>query len=182
LISRANGLTLSLAAGDTFFGKNSAGVPFTVYNGTGIRSYAVVAGDRLTDDFEIGTDGYDIKVNGPNGFYRHFNGSYIPNLAIELRYDTRHDRPTGNIALQLKNNGNTTSTVHIKDNAYKSPDQTHTLKAGDTKTVVVQLADSHNWYDVTVTIGDDVAGFWKYAGRVETGEVGFTDPQMGYLA
>lgn len=182
LISRANALTLSFAAGDTFFGKNSAGVPFTVYNGAQIRSYAVVAGDRLTDDFEIGTDGYDIKVNGPNGFYRHFKGSRIPDLALELRYDTRRGRPTGNIALQVTNNGNADFTVYIQDNAYKSPDQMHVLKGGDTNTVIVQLADSHNWYDVTVTLGDDVAGFWKYAGRVETGEVGFTDPQMGHLA
>ncbi|MGV3763764.1 phosphocholine-specific phospholipase C, partial [Parapedobacter sp.] len=148
LKSNAGGLTLSLAAGNTFFGKESAGVPYTVYHRGQIRSYAVVAGDRLTDDFNIDAEGYDIKVNGPNGFHRHFNGPRFPSLAVELHYDTRNGHPTGNILLLLKNNGSTMSTVHIKDNAYKKPDQTHSLKAGDTKSIVLPLTESHHWYDL----------------------------------
>ncbi|HWK59544.1 MAG TPA: phospholipase C, phosphocholine-specific [Parapedobacter sp.] len=181
LIANGNGVTLSLAAGNAFFGVQSAGIPFTVYHGPNIRSYAVVAGDRLTDDFEIGTNGYDIKINGPNGFYRHFNGPGVPDLAVELRYHTVNGRPTGNVSLALTNRSNAPTTVHIKDNAYNRPALVQALGVGGTETIVLPLVDSHNWYDLTVTVVSNPATSWKYAGRVETGKTGFTDPQMGHL-
>src|SRR5690606_21572982 len=90
------GLALKLTAGNAFFGKESAGAPFTVYEGTNhIRSYALVAGDALSDHFEVGKNGYDIRVNGPNGFYRHFKGTQTPAFVAHLAYETENGRPTG---------------------------------------------------------------------------------------
>ena len=182
LAPSGSGVTLQLAAGNAFFGQESAGIPFTVYHGIQVRSYAVVAGDRLTDDFAVADAGYRINVHGPNGFYRHFSGHRVPTVSVELRYETRGGRPTGDVSLLLKNQGQASTTIHIGDNAYGKPDQTHTLAAGDTATIVLPLADSHHWYDLTVTADEGAGGSWKYAGHVETGEVGTTDPQMGHLA
>ncbi|GGC21367.1 hypothetical protein GCM10011386_11700 [Parapedobacter defluvii] len=181
LISGEDGLTLKLTAGDTFFGKKSAGAPFTVYERSHIRSYALIAGDQLSDDFEIGSDGYDIRVNGPNGFYRRFKGRFAPDLSVQLRYETDRGQPTGNLSLMLKNNGSDPLTIHIKDNAYGRPTYTQKLRAGDAETIVQRLANSHSWYDLTVSVDNKPDVSWGYAGKVECGKIGFTDPQMGNL-
>src|SRR5690606_19672222 len=155
---------------------------FTVYHGAQIRSYAVVAGDRLIDDFKVDDTGYKIDVHGPNGFHRQFSGRRIPDLSVTLRYEVLGGQPTGNVLLLLKNHGQASTTIHIRDNAYGAPDKTRTLAAGGKAAVVLPLADSHYWYDFTVAVDDDTGGRWTYAGRVETGKVGLTDPQMGHLA
>ena len=179
LSSDTNKLTLELAAEKAFFGKKSAGAPFTVYEANQIRSYALVAGDRLSDDFEIGNDGYDIRVNGPNGFYRRFKGYLPPDLSVQLRYETDNGRPTGDLSLLLKNVSNNSLTVHIKDNAYGKSPRTQVVGVGDDETIILQLADSHNWYDLTITVDTMPESTLTYAGKVETGKVSFTDPQIG---
>jgi len=181
LLPGADGLTLKLAAGNALFGKKSAGAPFTVYELDHIRSYALVAGDELSDNFAIGNEGYDIRVNGPNGFYRHFRGSHAPDFSVQLGYETDQGQPTGNLSVTLKNGSNTPLKARIKDNAYGVPLRTHPLKAGATETIVLKLTSSHNWYDLTVTTDTEPSISWSYAGKVETGKTGFTDPQIGNL-
>lgn len=182
LLPCAGGLVLKLTAGNTFFGKKSAGAPFTVYEGDHIRSYALIAGDQLSDDFEIGSDGYDIRINGPNGFFRRFQGHRVPDVSIQLHYDANNNQPTGDLSFVLKNESKAPLTIRIKDNAYGRPLHAQPMGAGDTKTVVMSLADSHNWYDLTVTVDTRPDITWSYAGKVETGKTGFTDPQMGNLS
>ncbi len=77
---------IALAAGILIFGKAAAGAPFHVYTPGNFRgeakrrtrAYAVAAGHRLTDSWELegfenGT--YHLRVCGPNGFLREFAGS-----------------------------------------------------------------------------------------------------------
>ena len=174
-------LTLTLAAGNTFFGKRSAGAPFTVYASNQIRSYALVAGDRLSDDFTIGTDGYNIRLNGPNGFYRHFQGRRIPPLSIRLAYEVRDGQPTGNLSMSLTNESDAACSTTIRDNAYGTAFPAQTVKAHSTETVILPLKASHQWYDITVTTDAAPETSWQYAGKVETGKTGITDPQIGNL-
>jgi phospholipase C len=47
--------------------------------------------------------------------------------------------------------------------------------AGETKTVLLPLAKSHGWYDASVRVGDFEQ---RFAGRVETGKDGMSDPAM----
>jgi len=181
-LSGNHSLTLTLTAGNTFFGKKSAGAPFTVYEAGRIRSYAVAAGDELSDEFEIGNSGYDIRVNGPNGFFRHFSGRDATEFSVQLRYETADGQPTGNVCLSLKNNSQAPLRAHIKDQAYGMPNRILPLAAGATEMTILKLSASHSWYDVTVTVETIPDAFWRYAGKVETGKIGFTDPQIGNLS
>ena len=74
------------------------------------RNYAVKTGDSLKDNWRIkdfSNNNYQLEVYGPNGFYRLFKGNdEDAGLNILLGYETETDDiPTGNVVLQLKNNG-----------------------------------------------------------------------------
>ncbi|WP_443027643.1 phospholipase domain-containing protein [Sphingomonas sp. RIT328] len=43
------------------------------------------------------------------------------------------------------------------------------------------LAASDGWYDLTVTCTADAQALWRYAGKVETGRQGRTDPAIGTM-
>ncbi|HXO76594.1 MAG TPA: alkaline phosphatase family protein, partial [Puia sp.] len=60
------------------FGKKSAGAPFIVYvhgREITVRNYAVKAGDSLADHILLEDGRYDLRVHGPNGWYREIRGS-----------------------------------------------------------------------------------------------------------
>ena len=182
LRTSGEGVTLELAAGNTFFGKRSAGSPFTVYEPDRIRSYALVAGDRLSDEFPVNGTGYHLRINGPNGFFREFKGNRRPDVTVQLGYESRAGKPTGNALLTLKNQRSAPLTIQIRDNAYGGTPQTVQVKPGATETAILKLEESFHWYDFTVTTDALPETFWSYAGKVETGEAGFTDPQIGKLS
>jgi phospholipase C len=85
---------------------------------------------------------------------------------------------SGNGELHLKNTGKTGCTVDILDHSYGAVYAAKTLAAGEEAVVVLPLEKSHGWYDVGVRI-KGVEGFEKrYAGRIETGKDGVSDPAM----
>jgi phospholipase C len=81
--------------------------------------------------------------------------------------------------LQLVNKGNAPYTVEISDNSYKTGTRTQVLNAGQSKEVLLDLTKSHGWYDCSVKIKGSRLFEQRFAGRVETGKTGFTDPLMG---
>ncbi len=183
------------------FGKGSHGAPFHVYAPGKYRSannpdsfeavrtwaYAVQAGDQLNDawplnDFEH--NAYHLRVYGPNGFFREFKGNADdPQLTIYCTDETKPGSAkelTGNLLLHLENNTGHALTVEIRDHAYKTASRKINLPSGSGKKVFqIDLSKSHNWYDFSV-LADGLNRFEKrYAGRVETGREGFSDPFMG---
>ncbi|MGN6615571.1 MAG: phospholipase domain-containing protein [Ilyomonas sp.] len=188
---------ITFTAGKNVFGHQSAGSPFIVYApgkyGGEIchnRDYAVRAGDKLndqwiTDDFENGL--YHLQVYGPNGFFREFSGDKNdPLLSIQLDYErskTALEKLTGNIVLNIKNLSNdNTFTIDIIDKSYKKGKRTISVnKANPVATVVWDLNSSFRWYDVSVKVQGYDHFEKRYAGRVETGEPGKTDPLMGRM-
>ncbi len=180
-------LQLSLSAKNKTFGKKAAGSPFHVYevhdNDVSVRHYTVAAGDTLTDSFSAE---YPIRVYGPNGFFREFRVNKAKNrIDVSCLYNRGLlNNLSGDISLQLANADDARSyTVQIIDNGYGAPTKTITLAKAGTKgaeqLVELDLKRSHNWYDVSVKIDgiDDVE--FRYAGRVETGKTGYTDPLIG---
>ena len=122
---------------------------------------------------------YSIEVVGPNGFYRSFTGrSAMSPLAVRTAYERHGTELTGNVQVQLHNKSTEPASVTIKDNSYASDTITTKVKPGQEASVVLQLKRSHGWYDFTVK-ADSVNGEARYAGRVETGISGFSDPLMG---
>jgi phospholipase C len=183
--------TIRFEARNTVFGKRSAGAPFNVYailpsGDMKFRSYAVAAGDSLTDgwalsDFEGGN--YHLRVDGPNGFFRTFRGNKN-DPAVEVTVDYHRSSPnqsalSGKVEVQLVNRGTGSQTIEIRDNAYKNAAQKKTLAPGTRTTVTVDTQRSFGWYDLSVRVAGQDTFEKRYAGRVETGKITSSDPAMG---
>jgi len=163
----------------------SAGAPFHVYTPGKFRkeaklrsrAYAVAAGDRLADAWDL--DGfekghYHLRVCGPNGFLREFSGSASdPGVQIQCEYRA------GDLELRIASHAGRPLTLAVKDHGYKSGGHSIVIEPGGNQVVALPLERSHHWYDFSVTVVG-VDGFLRrFAGRVETGQPGFSDPVMG---
>ena len=150
-------------------------------------AYAVRSGDALKGDWEIArfeNAEYDIYVNGPNGFYRHFTGNeHEPLLKIKCLYHKTgliKKRVNGNIQLEIANFDIVPLVIQIKDNSYKSGlDSTLTIQVNEISHTLINLEKSHGWYDFSIAIKDHPTFLKRYAGHVEMGIDSITDPFMG---
>ena len=70
-------------------------------------------------------------------------------------------------------------TLQIKDHGYKSGNHAMAIEPGGERTLVLALAQSHHWYDFSMTILGADRFLRRFAGRMETGKSGFSDPVMG---
>ncbi len=180
--------SIRLSAKNEVFGARSAGSPFIVYGQQEApRNFALSAGDSLADTWELNPDGrYDLSVYGPNGFFRAFKGALADPLSVDCDYhrlNARSSTLSGSLLLQLSNTGTHPITVEITDNAYRAEPLRRTVPARTSgEQVVIPLNRSHRWYDLSVKISGNASLEYRFAGRVETGEDGFTDPKMGGIA
>lgn len=168
------------------FGELSAGSPFLVYSyGTSFnnRAYAVTAGDALTDTWntkDFGGDHYHFRIHGPNGFFREFKGS-VNDAGVEVVCAYEKDakkKLTGNIELTIANRSTKATSVVVVDKSYKQSPITKKVGAGEKITVRVDTSKSSGWYDSSVAINGYSAFENRFAGRVETGREGVSDPGM----
>lgn len=177
--------SIRLSAKNEVFGPRSSGSPFIIYGQQDEpRNYALVPGDTIRDTWGLDRDGrYDMEVYGPNGFFRAFKGSADDVLTVNCEYQrqqTGQKKLSGAIVFQLSGNGNSPLTVEITDNAYKSAPVRQMIPKGNKKVdVVIDLAKSYSWYDLSIRIIDRPLFEYRFAGRVETGVQGVTDPYMG---
>ena len=180
---------LELTAANKVFGSRSAGAPFNVYlrnlkQQPGIRAatYTVKAGDTLTPTFSLEQfDGghFEIEVLAPNGFYRRFSGTASDSPVVVLTaLEERNGSRTSELAIHLHNPTKTPQTINVADNSYDAAVIAKTVAPGATETILLSLESSHNWYDFTVQQANSKA-VAQFAGRVETGAPGRTDPLMG---
>lgn len=172
---------VAFTAGNSIFGRMSSGAPFTVYGVNEIRSYAVKAGDTLSDEFNYQTDeAFDIQVHGPNGFFRQFkNKGLHPNLSISLEYENVNKKFTGKLNMSFENRSQRALSVNLSDRGYRQSPSYLALKPNEKLIEKIDLSASHHWYDLEITVDGYPEFLWMYAGRVETGNVGYTDPQIG---
>jgi phospholipase C len=186
---------ISLRAGSEFFGARSAGSPFHVYTpgsfrgGTALRTraYAVTAGESLSDQWALeGFEGgaYHLRICGPNGFYREVaGGAGDPALDVHCEYQRNSEarsKPTGNVVVELTNRSSGRALrLKVHDNAYGGAAREVELRPGGKEHVVLSLERSQRWYDFSVTVEGAAGYLRRYAGHVETGQAGFSDPAMG---
>jgi len=180
-----------LEARNAVFGKAAAGAPFHVYTPGKFRgdaklrtrAYAVAAGDRLTDSWELAgfeKHAYHLRVCGPNGFLREFGGDKEdPRVEIQINYARMNNGLTGDAELRVRSLEARAMTLQIKDHGYGSGDHTMVVEPGSERTLVMSLARSHHWYDFSATILGADRFLRRFAGRMETGRSGFSDPVMG---
>jgi phospholipase C len=188
---------ISFVNNDKFFGKSTAGAPFNVYapgivkqlNGefAPLRAwaYAVKPGDTLTDNWQLDdfeNSNYHLQVYGPNGFYREFTGSgNAPAIStvFEPQKSLSGKGLTGNALLKITNNTHIEQHIHITDNSYKTNNNAKIIAPGKSALIVLDLAKSYNWYDVSIKVQGHESFTKRYAGRIETGKHSFSDPFMG---
>jgi phospholipase C len=182
---------IQFTAGEKAFGAASAGSPFAVRALTrpgdmAIRDYAVAAGESVEDswplnEFEGGR--YDLKIYGPNGFFRAFRGSSDdPQLDISFQYSLvapKGEKLTGDVEVIVENHDQDgAQQIEIIDNAYKSAPERRKIDPAGRMLLTISCKPSHGWYDFSVRLAN-ASGFEKrYAGRVETGEWGISDPAL----
>jgi phospholipase C len=174
-VTRQNtSLTLS------FRNEGTAGAVFHVYDRTHLeripRRYTIEADRSLTDRWQIvGGGPYDLWVLGPNGFVREFAGNTdTPEIDVALAYRASERA----VELQLANGNEKPVSLSLESRVY-GPVTTRKieLSAHETKSLQWDLSTSGNWYDLTLLAG---RGFLRrFAGRLETGKNGISDPAMG---
>lgn len=177
-------LILTLQARNDLFGDRAAGAPFTAYAFTEpaafvCRNYAVEAGRSVIDrwnlaDFKNGV--YRIRVHGPNGFYREFTGdANDPRVDVELAAPPR-GAFAADATIIARSRADAALSLSVRDNAYGNPESSMTIQPTTRATMTLSTAPAHRWYDFTVS--GQGAFSRTFAGRLETGAWGFSDPAM----
>jgi phospholipase C len=184
-------------AADQRFGDRSAGAPFQVYAPGWTYaddaasytdapvpkeecrrwSFAVKAGGSVSYEwplslFEEGC--YHLRTYGPNGFYREYAGD-AEDPAIEVGSFYSGAR----IQLRIVNGGAEAREITITDHAYGSEAVTQLLQPGTEESIPFDLGKSSRWYDFGVAVEGSPRFSRRYAGRVENGEHGMSDPLIG---
>jgi phospholipase C len=139
------------------------------------RNYTVEPGQHLTDSWALGP-GFDLRVYGPNGFFRGFTGAPPAPLDVKASYDERNNE----IVLKIGNQGSDRVKVTVR-NGYTSRETKLTLDPGQTKAEQWSLARTHGWYDLIITVAGDPQFEYRYAGHLENGHDSISDPAMGGL-
>ncbi|MFF7187833.1 phosphocholine-specific phospholipase C [Streptomyces sp. NPDC008222] len=168
----ANGkFTLALASGA------QAGAAFLITSGNrtdGPWTYTTEAGKTVSDTWNSAYSGgsYDLTVHGPNGFLRVFQGS---NKTAGPEVVARHTGDDVELTFTHKGSG----TVRLKVVcAYGGHAQAVTVRAGATVRRTFGLGAGRRWYDLTVTSEADPAFLRRFAGHVENGRPGVSDPAI----
>ncbi|MET9970856.1 alkaline phosphatase family protein, partial [Streptomyces sp. NPDC006356] len=161
----------------TFASGAKAGAAFHVTSGNrtdGPWTYTTEAGKSIADTWNsaYSNGSYDLTVHGPGGFVRWFKGS---NKTAGPEVTARH---TGDdVELTFTNKG--TASVRLKiANGYGGRATTVTVRPGATVCRTVDLAGSRRWYDLIVTADADPAFLRRFAGHVENGRPGVSDPAI----
>ncbi|MFF4884658.1 phosphocholine-specific phospholipase C [Streptomyces nigra] len=152
-----------------------AGAAFHVTSGNradGPWMYTTEAGKDIADTWNsaYSNGSYDLTVHGPAGFVRAFRGA---NTVAGPEVTARHRGD--DIELRFTNAGRSSVRLRIAD-GYGGRPATVTVRPGVTVRRVFGLAASRRWYDLTVTADGDRAFLRRFAGHVENGRPGVSDP------
>ncbi|MFI9803404.1 phosphocholine-specific phospholipase C [Streptomyces sp. NPDC052301] len=161
----------------TFASGAHAGAAFLVTSNNrtdGPWTYTTEAGKSLADTWNSAYSGgsYDLTVHGPNGFQRVFKGR---NKAAGPEVTAR--RAGDHLELACTNKGSGTVKLKVAS-GYGGRPLTVSVRPGATVKQTVDLTASRRWYDLTVTCDADPAFLRGFAGHVENGLPGVSDPAI----
>jgi phospholipase C len=171
----------------TLINRGSAGAVFHVYDKYRLqqppRRYTVEPGKQLRALWMSDAPGgpYDLWVLGPNGFHRHATGrtddAASPQVAVSF------DQGAQALSVLLHNPGTAAATFTLTANAYlAAPARSALVAPGATAALPWPLAHTGFWYDLQVQVAHLPGFLRRYAGRMETGSDGISDPAMGMPA
>ena len=165
------------------------GVTFTVYDNSDAQEpwhYTIGAGDRFASEqwHEAGTiTDYDLTLRGPNGYWRRYAGKLGTDAAAVDASLTAY--PANDAVELILSNGTPTErhfTIKLDDRYPTRGARAQRITVAPSETVGhrVRLAPSDNWYDLTVTV-EDTPFLRRFAGKVDNGRPGRTDPGIGTM-
>jgi phospholipase C len=136
--------------------------------------YTTEAGKSIADTWNsaYSSGSYDLTVHGPNGFVRAFKGA---NKTAGPEVTARHRGD--DLELTFTNKGSATVELKVAD-GYGGRTRRFVVRRGATVRHSFDLGASGQWYDLTVTSASDSAFLRRFAGRVETGRPGVSDPAV----
>ncbi len=188
LNSAGDEIVIRFQAKNALFKDKAAGGPFTAYafttgGGYVCRNYAVEAGDAIEDSWKVSdfaNGEYHVHVFGPNGYFWKFSGSaQDPMLDAQLAPALAGTESADVEVLLGSTASGTGITISVLDNSYGNAEQTKQVAAGARDSVRVSTAKSHRWYDLTLRVTGAPKFERRFAGRIETGAWGFSDPRIG---
>ncbi|QFZ73289.1 phospholipase C, phosphocholine-specific [Streptomyces fagopyri] len=161
----------------TFGSGAKAGAAFLVTSGNrtdGPWTYTAEAGKTVSDTWNsaYSNGSYDLTVHGPNGFLRVFKG---PGKAAGPEVTARHVGE--DVELTFTNKGAGTADLRLTD-AYGGRPRSFKVRPGATLRHRVDLRASHRWYDLTVESATRSGFSRRFAGHVENGRPGVSDPAI----
>jgi phospholipase C len=165
---RADGVVSGGTATITFGSRGRVGAVFHVTSSSAPRDYTVGAGEAMAGSWPAPA-GEDIRVHGPNGFYREFAGEGPDITARPAR---------GELDLAITNTSSAAVRLTLTS-AYDGQQSHVTARPGSTVTVTAPSAFGSGWYDVSVTSDTDPRYVRRLAGHVETGRPSVSDPSLG---
>jgi len=176
------GVSVELAFANT----GSQGAVFHVYDKLHLdripRRYTVEAGKRLSDVWNTASDRgrHELWVYGPNGFVRAFKADAAADAAALPDIGVRYAGRAGALTVRFANPGKEARRLTVRDNAYRSGGPAVVqVPAGKTVEHHFAIGRSAHWYDFSV-LCDAIPGYERrFAGRMETGRHGYSDPATG---
>lgn len=166
----------------TFGGGAAAGAQFLVTSANrtdGPWTYTTEAGKSLADSWNTAysKEVTDLTVHGPNGFLRTFRaGGKVAGPEVTARHVTAAG---GGLEFTFVNGGSATVRLTVRSAVgYGGGVRTFAVRAGATVKHVLDLRGSKSWYDVTVVSDVDATFLRRFAGHVETGRAGRSDPGL----
>lgn len=164
-------LKVRMEARNRRFGEKSAGGAFNLlsYGRTfSSRAYAVRPGSEVTDAFPSSA-GYDIRIEGPNGFVREFRGNGESTLRVTVQSKGQ------GLEVALENDSANEIEVTLSDASYGARTQKKKIGPKGLAKMIWSAKDTQGWYDLSV---ESPGVAYRYAGRVETGKWTISDPAM----
>jgi phospholipase C len=166
-----------------FINAGKAGMAFYAFNGndpqTPPRRYTISTGNTLSDYWPLAEGKYNLSLYGPNGYHSQFLGTVPEAGAAHPEVEIGYDKESGDVRVKLANTGAQPCTLKVA-NAYApgEPSRSFTLAPGATQEDHWQLAASSGWFDLSVTSSAAPDYLRRFAGHVETGKPGASDPAV----
>ena len=123
-------------------------------------------------------DKMHLVMHGPNGFYRSFSQTkQDAPLQVKVSYSLKKE-----LLVELRNTSDSTLDCVLQDKIYLKQRKNHRLSPKQIKSVLLDYSAFKGWYELEVTLEDEVMFQQIYAGHIEDGTPSITDPYMGSLS
>jgi phospholipase C len=173
----------------TLHNDGTAGAVFHLYDKLHLdrvpHRYTVEAKKQLNVAWDVTKDrgSYELEAFGPNGFRWTISGVVpsSPEPVADPCVVLRHNAAQHSIELVAVNRGQVDCYIVTSPNVYRSDrEATIELAAGGGETSISwPVSSSGFWYDFSVIAPDLPGWLRRFAGRLETGHHGITDPALG---